>query len=55
VTSAGLAAVLHAALARELPGAVRLRHDLLSRALVLRRGGVACGFRATPGGWCVTR
>jgi metal-dependent amidase/aminoacylase/carboxypeptidase family protein len=32
VTSAGLSAALHAALARELSGAVRLRHDLHSRA-----------------------
>jgi amidohydrolase len=32
VTSAGLSAALHAALARELPGAVRLRHDLHAHA-----------------------
>jgi hypothetical protein len=32
VTSPGLSAALHAALARELSGAVRLRHDLHSRA-----------------------
>jgi amidohydrolase len=32
VTSPGLSAALHAALARELPGAVRLRHDLHAHA-----------------------